>query len=155
MTGEEVAWLAGLYEGEGTCVALHKNGRAPMRLVIGMTDRDVIEKVQKIAGCGWVGTRAGSGTHKDLHVWAVGGEAARQVAEAIYPHLGKRRQDRLALAIGLMTSLRVERNDHLLMKQLRCPKCGGQRTRYPRSNGYYRYDCRPCENASARARRAL
>ncbi len=54
MNEVEIAWLAGLYEGEGTCVAQNQRGRTTMRLVIGMTRIRA-----EVLGRGVPGRRAG------------------------------------------------------------------------------------------------
>jgi hypothetical protein len=43
----EIAWLAGLFEGEGSLIRKPNQG---VQMVIGMTDEDVILKAQAIAG---------------------------------------------------------------------------------------------------------
>jgi len=49
MTSEEIAWLAGIIEGEGY-FGIYKGQWKPgiARLQIGMTDRDVIEKIANL-----------------------------------------------------------------------------------------------------------
>lgn len=53
MIDEQWAWLAGLYEGEGSCVTYR---RGPRRLLVHITitstDKDVIERVAEVAGVG-------------------------------------------------------------------------------------------------------
>ena len=45
MTNEEVAWFAGLFEGEGS-FTIEKNGG--VKLTIGMTDKDIIDRVREM-----------------------------------------------------------------------------------------------------------
>ena len=54
-TRENLAWLAGLFEGEG-CISTHqgKTGRAYWILQIQMTDEDVVRRAAEVAGAGMV-----------------------------------------------------------------------------------------------------
>lgn len=56
-TESQVAWAAGLFEGEG-CIAFHsyklKDGSQRPRLVLKMTDEDVIRSFHEIVGHGTV-----------------------------------------------------------------------------------------------------
>lgn len=50
---EQIAWAAGLFEGEGTIVHRKTNGsKNGWTLSISSTDKDVLEKFFKIVGCG-------------------------------------------------------------------------------------------------------
>lgn len=95
-----LAWFAGLYEGEGCIGAVTKRGSEHLvylQMTVGMTDRDVIERVGIVTGVGHV-----SGPHrpksakphwKDKWIWRVGKSVdVERVAEAILPMLGARRQ---------------------------------------------------------------
>lgn len=56
-TDLEVAWAAGLFEGEGTITVSHQKGRAGFaqpRLKLSMTDEDVVRRFAAIVGCGSV-----------------------------------------------------------------------------------------------------
>lgn len=97
MDKEQIAWLAGIYEGEGTCSIT--NGRA-IRVEIVMTDQDIVERVQSITGFGTVRTVAQRAeNHKQAYRWSIGSAEAVAFLEAIMPWLGNRRAARAQGAI--------------------------------------------------------
>lgn len=91
----EFMWFVGLFEGEG-CIAWsdkRRLGKIAAHITIGSTDRDVIDRVQSFLG-GNVYT--GKGTNKPMHYWRIGNR--KRVVELLtrmYPHMSKRRQDRI------------------------------------------------------------
>lgn len=91
-----VAWAAGLYEGEGTAVWHRTTG---LRIVIKMTDEDVVAKVHALLGGSLYGPYQydqGDGhRRKPYYMWVIAGSAAAEVARLIYPHLGERRRRKL------------------------------------------------------------
>lgn len=95
MTSVEIAWLAGLIEGEG-CITTHRQGDTlSVRLALAMTDEDIVRRCQEMADCGSVRHRPVPG-HKDQWVWDV--SARRDVARillAIYPLMGERRKSKI------------------------------------------------------------
>jgi hypothetical protein len=100
LTDVEIAWLAGLFEGEGSC-GFYDRG---MAVYIGMTDRDVIERVQKLfpgpQGIR-VRNRVTAGT-KPLWEWRI--RRRELVAEflcLILPHLGQRRSEQARKLIAV------------------------------------------------------
>lgn len=93
MTESEVAWLAGLLEGEG-CFGLTSNKHG-LRITVGMTDLDTIEKIQRIAGGNIIGTK-NLPNRKPLYTWhASVREVAVDVMLAILPHMGQRRSGKI------------------------------------------------------------
>jgi hypothetical protein len=98
LTDVQVAYLAGIYEGEGTCKITR--GRA-IRVDIVMTDQDVIHNIVNITGLGHVRTLPQrSENHKTAYLWGVGSGDAVAFLEAIYPWLGQRRGQRALDAIN-------------------------------------------------------
>lgn len=69
------AWLAGIYEGEGN---LYLRPDGCWQVTISMKDRDVVERVMEVAGCGHVTlrkhSRYGDGW-SDQYAWRVGRRA--------------------------------------------------------------------------------
>lgn len=53
---EQIAWAAGLFEGEGTWNAyqVKPRGKIQMQARVGMTDRDVVERFAEVIGFGKV-----------------------------------------------------------------------------------------------------
>lgn len=93
---DDVIWLAGLLEGEGT-FDLHR-GKYP-RVRVGMTDRDVVGRAATL-----MGSRVTSRFHKAPFqaTWhaEVTGEKAEEIMAAILPHMGSRRSGRIASILG-------------------------------------------------------
>ena len=88
-----IAWLAGLFEGEGT---FGFNGERPTRLSIVSTDEDVLNRVQLYVG-GSVNeaSRSCKKEHwKQAYIWTLFGKPAIEVAEYILPFLLERRAAR-------------------------------------------------------------
>ncbi len=89
----DIAWMAGLFEGEGS-LSRSKNS-TNIQLFLGMTDEDVVRKFHQTVGFGSVYTedRSNSG-RKDLYRWYAG--KRRDVVRfllAVAPLLGSRRKD--------------------------------------------------------------
>lgn len=116
-TSEEIAWAAGLFEGEG-CFTVQRSRRT---LVDGtdvvykaavarihMTDRDVVERFYKIVGVGqfWsAGYRRGGLGTKPAYEWHVTTlKGFKTVFFMLAPYLGERRTAR-----GLEVIIEVER----------------------------------------------
>ena len=103
-TKENRAWAAGVYEGEGTITLSSKTYRykgelcnrksRPMQLRIGMTDLDIIERLQDIMG-GYIfyGTPYKS-HHKPNYVLCItrAGEIMTNIG-MMWPYLGERRRE--------------------------------------------------------------
>jgi hypothetical protein len=138
------AWFAGIFEGEGCIVTRMRGVHASMR--VKMADRDVVERVAVVAGCGRVraDTPSGNPRHRDMWIW----EAARrtdviQLLDRLYPFMGERRRARI----------------DTVMPQLRNPRrlvddgwsCGGKP-----SSSAFKYGCRcdGCRTAKRDERKA-
>lgn len=148
MNDVELAWLAGLFEGEGS-ITIAGEGRFYLELQ--MTDEDVVRKAAAIAGLGRITDREGA-TEKHKHVWRWGVTATADAAlllEAMLPHLGARRSARAAevLAAYRANPLRAlkqycHRGHPLFGKNLRIATWRGQehrRCRQCRTDDWHRY----------------
>jgi hypothetical protein len=91
----EVAWAAGLYEGEG-----HASG-VKGRTIAHVTQKDpeVLFRLREMFGGRIEMFR--SGTPKYCHMWKLYGDRARTFFQAIYPMLSSRRQEQVLKANGL------------------------------------------------------
>ena len=106
-TESEIAWLAGLFEGEGSIIHRPTGGGRPgyqRRIVIRMSDRDVLAKVQSLFG----GTlkaapRPSAPAHwKSMWVWHVTRwDDIEQILGWLLPHFGERRH---AAALALLAN---------------------------------------------------
>ena len=88
----DVAWIAGLYEGEGSC----NNIKGRSLAVIYQKDPEILFWCRELFG-GRI-TEIRVGTDKNCHVWAVNGDHARVLLQAIYPFLSSRRKVQLEAA---------------------------------------------------------
>lgn len=97
----EIAWLAGLLEGEG-CFSNRSLRYCSLSIQLIMTDADVVVRAAKAMGAYKVvkvkenPNRAGS---KQLYRAVVYGDSAIQVMERILPYMGERRSKKI---IGLL-----------------------------------------------------
>lgn len=89
MTNEEIAWCAGLFEGEGSFATMGKTGA---QLVLGMTDADVVERFARLVGCGNIYVDKSKKYRKPFYRWVVTkrGDVER-VTLLLLPWLGDRR----------------------------------------------------------------
>ena len=104
----DLAWLAGLYEGEGSVSAIHRAGDrigAPrLCVVIGMTDYDVIERAQQVVAMGRIFGPYSQGKYpraKPMWQWRVQrADQATALLLALWPWLHARRRSAAANKIG-------------------------------------------------------
>jgi len=95
-TRERLAWVAGLFEGEG-CIAHSRNGKyGQWFLVVASTDLDVLERLQEWTGVGNIsGPTQRSESHKPCWTWrSTKRDETYALLIALYPWLGARRQER-------------------------------------------------------------
>lgn len=100
----DAAWLAGLFEGEGTiCI---QQGRL-VRLVIGMCDRDVLERVDRLVpstnGVKLKKQRNPPPQYKDQYLWNIGkAPEVEACLRLMLPWLGERRRARALEALEVL-----------------------------------------------------
>lgn len=87
---EDIAWAAGILEGEGT---FHAKGNSP-RVFCEMTDEDVLIKLQSIFG-GTITKQKLRNNWKQTWRWGVYGSNAQVAMELIRPYLLSRRSARV------------------------------------------------------------
>lgn len=103
-TRENLAWVAGIIEGEGYIGArtLNSSKSVGLQIQVSMSDQDVITQLCYIAGCGNVTgpfIRKKNPTHKPIWNYGVYGKDAYAVLTAIIPWLGERRTAAACAAI--------------------------------------------------------
>ena len=137
---ENIAWLAGLIEGEG-CFYVQPNKHGSSIIKVSMTDEDVILKARKISGCGKV---HGPSNHipgnKPVWTWTVAKAShVFALSFAIFPFLCKRRSEKLITLIDRI-------------KRMTKPICG--RRHGTRSMYVTGCRCVGCQSAAAVYRKA-
>ena len=100
MTDVEVAWVAGLIEGEGCISTFGKKRRYYWNVRVGMTDLDTIRKLRGITGMGIIYTQKVTGNRKPAWRWSVNRQAeVRELLTKILPHMGARRTEKIHEAL--------------------------------------------------------
>ena len=87
----DLYWLAGLLEGEGSFMFVNKQGC--LRISLGMTDRDVIERAAKITGSKSIYESAG--TNKPIFTIDISGKRAAGWMMTMLPLMGIRRATKI------------------------------------------------------------
>lgn len=98
---EDLVWLAGLLEGEGT-FDLHR-GKYP-RIRLAMTDRDVVGRAASLMGTS-IRLSIRTDGHKATFHTETSGKKAVAIMEALLPYMGARRTSKIAEILGRRASL--------------------------------------------------
>ena len=92
MSPTQIAWAAGLFEGEG-CMSIQdrRNRQTGYRLSIEMTDKDIVERFQNLMGVGNITTR--QRRHwKPTYTWRMNRrDEVRRILNLLLPYFGNRR----------------------------------------------------------------
>lgn len=97
----EIAWVAGLYEGEGHC-GPKIGGKGALRSCIVQKDPWVLEKVQQFYGGGiYKRNQRLNGKWFNCHVLQLSGGPTRALLADILPHLSPRRTSQAQTALSL------------------------------------------------------
>lgn len=132
---KDIAWLAGLLEGEG-CFLLRKSGgyKGSISIALQMTDRDTVEKAATLMGGKLYGPHGPYGKGK-LPTWQVFvfGEAAASWMMTLYSFMSTRRQEKIKELLGIWKTQPV-------MRAGRMAVCHPQEPRYAKDK------CMVCYN---------
>jgi hypothetical protein len=91
-TALDVAWAAGIYEGEGSCVVSGK-GKKSFSASVSQKDPELLYRMRDLFGGGVkFYQNVGPGHKFDCYHWVICGDRARAFLGAIYPHLTARRK---------------------------------------------------------------
>lgn len=133
----EIAWAAGLFEGEGCFYLRHSHGKAYLALTIWMKDKDVIDRFAVLFGLGPTSRTRQAKPHWSKQ-WGLDiyGVRALTIAELLEPHLGDRRSAKLA-------AIR-QQIDETQPKERECVCCSARFV-----PGYYRHLQRHCSSDCA------
>jgi hypothetical protein len=114
---QKIIFLAGVCEGEGS-FGYWKEGqnRRRIRLVITMSDEDIIMRFKDFFNCGSI-TKVGlrQEHYKQCWTWSVGGLDALIVLEQMLPLFGARRTSKYYSMIDAFR-IRIKTGDHLVQK---------------------------------------
>jgi hypothetical protein len=145
----EIAWAAGLFEGEGCITPSDSLGKPRVQITLGTTDRDVLERFVRIVHPeGNIRQqKTHSVDHRPFFVWSTSGHKAVPIIARLLPWLGERRQEKAIEALEAATRLRPRHGT-----ETHCPRghsYDAENTRWTGSNRH----CRACEREGSRRRR--
>lgn len=102
MKVKDIAWLAGLIEGEG-CINLNTKGKwTYLRLTLAMTDKDIIARAAKLLrrdGNFNVEKRRGRSDSKPVYTVSISGKEAIAWLFTLYTFFGNRRRQKVREAV--------------------------------------------------------
>jgi hypothetical protein len=107
----DAAWLAGIMEGEGSFCFL-KNGKRKsgvIKIQIGMTDRDVIDRVAKLMENAPVYNLRIRPDRKPAYLVAKTGYAAERIMIFLRPMMGERRKSQIDESLSKWQSRKTRR----------------------------------------------
>ncbi len=91
-----IAWAAGLFEGEGT-IGCWKSGGKHCVATLRMTDEDVVRAFHGVMGIGSVTGPLSKGPHKPYWSWQVQNKAGiKKLIDMFRPYMGTRRLAKMA-----------------------------------------------------------
>lgn len=91
-TNLDVAWAAGIYEGEGSCVCPNVNGSHSFSVMVSQKDPELLYRLRDMFG-GTVRPYMNGGF--DIHRWQICGDRGRVFLATIYPYLTARRKQQI------------------------------------------------------------
>lgn len=108
ISATDIQWLAGLLEGEGSfCIS--RSGSVP-RLVLQMTDKDVVSSAASLLKSKVWGTVRKTKGHKDIWACGVAGLTAIEWMRLLRPFLGIRRQHQILSVVKQWLATRKHRS---------------------------------------------
>lgn len=148
-TALDIAWAAGLFEGEGN---ISYAAKTAVQLIVGMTDRDVVERFHRVIGCGVIRLEVRGNGHLTLYRWEVyDRNDVAAVLNLLLPWFGERRT---AASRNALTRLNGNRGRN--SERTHCPRghpYDEENTyRNPRNGDRQCIKCRIARVAESRAR---
>lgn len=112
----DLAWFAGLFEGEGSILFRGDNAS---RISISMTDLDILDRVQKIFGGTVVAaTRSNMPSHwKNAWIWTLSSEKSYDLLTSIRPLLGERRGEKADQYLKSIDDRRLRAENYKVREQ--------------------------------------
>jgi hypothetical protein len=115
-----IAWAAGLFEGEGSIHVSSQGNRyrwPRVQITLGSTDHDVVARFVEIVGVGRIHTQTRPNrNHRTMYRWDVRGLEAAAILKAFMPWLGARRRAKAEEALALVAQMNVPNG-----KKTHCP----------------------------------
>lgn len=154
----EVAWAAGLFEGEGSISFNRKRSTSGVLtygvLALGMTDESTVQRFQDAVGGGSIYVERRP-PYKDMYVWHSNSrEVFLRVGDLLKPWLSQRRQDRLEEVRSGTSDVRRRPPQRKLCKRGHWLAGNNAKPNGFAKNGEQKYSCRFCVNAAERQRQA-
>jgi hypothetical protein len=119
---QSIAWAAGLYEGEGSCV-LRTEGQyvKGMQVSLAQKDRWVLDRMKALFGgsVSYYNLRVTEVRKRgsNIHVWHATGARAAGFVMTIYKFLSPRRQERIREALTIDKQIAIRRNSIIAAAQ--------------------------------------
>jgi hypothetical protein len=158
----DVAWAAGLFEGEG-CWGVYtrqNSAKLQIRAYLAMTDGDVVDRFAAVVGFGHVRTHhsalAQAKGEKRMHVWGVyEAEKVRELIALFMPYLGERRRAKALEVLDLGRDIRSHNS-----QTTHCPKGHAldgdnlqlEPFKHPNGKEYVARRCKKCRRDQTRER---
>lgn len=103
----DIAWAAGLFEGEGCiCVTVDRYRRPRVVMSMGMTDFDVVMRFHAVIGTGATFVRKRQDPkHNEMLVWQVSGNRSEPPIRLLLPWFGVRRKAKAMEALEAIAQL--------------------------------------------------
>jgi hypothetical protein len=96
----EIAWLAGLLEGEGSFVCPPPSDPKRVRIMIEMSDLDVIERVSELVGLAYTRPNLRQAHWQQSYKLTIRGAKAVEVMRSVYPFMSLRRRGQIDKALA-------------------------------------------------------
>src|SRR6202012_5290481 len=93
-------WLVGLLEGEGSFMHGPPSTPNQPRLVLHMTDLDIVERAARLMGTRCVPRKHSNPRWKPTFATMLRGRRAARLMQEMYPHLGSRRRAQIDRALS-------------------------------------------------------
>lgn len=114
MRDTDIAWLAGIIEGEGTII-IPSDKKLQVNIIVGMTDKDVVQRCHEITGIGTFRSSWTKQGNKQNYKWCVYKQKdVARILLAIVPLMGERRKKRIEEAAEIF---------HERFRWRNCPAC--------------------------------
>lgn len=128
MNREDIAWAAGLFEGEGCFVLTKYPNRLSPHAAMQMTDEDVVRRFAAVVGFGTISVRQPRrpGYKHAWHWQTTSFQTVQALGAMFWPWLGSRRRQRWAEIMG---ELRLAGTATKRRTQGRCWKMFGKRVK--------------------------